>query len=65
MAEEKREEPQKIEPKIEPSVEPKQYEMHIRVPAEMRTTLKTAAVLAHNMGDIPKPGLGHPEKEVA
>jgi hypothetical protein len=57
MAEEKKQDPQKIEPKIEPSVETKTYEVHIKIPNEMRTVLQTAAVLAHKMGNISKPEL--------
>lgn len=42
----------------EPSPEPKpDYDLHIKVPAEMRSVLKDAAQLAHKMGDIPKPEL--------
>ena len=52
-AEEQKQEPQKIET----SGEPKIYELHIRIPDDMRTVLQTAAVLAHKMGDIPKPEL--------
>ncbi len=41
-----------------PAVEPKpDYDLHIKVPAEMRSTLKDAAELAYKMGDIPKPDL--------
>uniref|UniRef100_A0A6M3MDW4 Uncharacterized protein n=1 Tax=viral metagenome TaxID=1070528 RepID=A0A6M3MDW4_9ZZZZ len=35
----------------EPAVE---YDLHIKVPGEMRTLLKDAADLAFRMGDIPK-----------
>ena len=42
----------------EPTPEPKpDYDLHIKVPAEMRSVLKTSAQLAHKMGDIPKPEL--------
>jgi len=38
------------------SAEPKpDYNLHIKVPAEMRPILRDAAQLAHKMGDIPKP----------
>lgn len=33
------------------------YDLHIKVPAEMRSTLKDSAELAYKMGDIPKPDL--------
>ncbi len=43
---------------LEPSPEPKpDYDLHIKVPAEMRPVLRDAAQLAHKMGDIPKPEL--------
>lgn len=43
---------------LEPSPEPKpDYDLHIKVPAEMRSVLKDSAQLAHKMGDIPKPEL--------
>lgn len=39
-------------------VEPKGvYDLHIKVPDEMRTTLRDAAELAYRMGSIPKPDL--------
>ena len=34
-----------------------EYDLHIKVPEEMRTTLKDAAELAYKMGIIPKPDL--------
>jgi len=57
MMEEQKQEPQKVEASVEGKVEPKDYDLHIKVPAEMRAILQTAAVLAHKMGDIPKPEL--------
>ncbi len=46
------------EPTPEPSTEPKpDYDLHIKVPAEMRPILKDSAQLAYKMGDIPKPEL--------
>ena len=33
------------------------YDLHIKVPAEMRQILKDSAELAFKLGDIPKPGL--------
>ena len=46
-----------------PEVEPVEteakpdYDLHIKVPAEMRQVLKTSAELAFKLGDIPKPDL--------
>ncbi|MFH1646612.1 MAG: hypothetical protein ABID71_02825 [Chloroflexota bacterium] len=41
-----------------PEPEAKQeYDLHIKVPAEMRQKLRDCAELAHKMGDIPKPDL--------
>jgi len=41
-----------------PTREPKpDYDLHIKVPAEMRQTLKDSAELAYKLGDIPKPDL--------
>ena len=34
-----------------------EYDLHIKVPEEMRTMLKDAAELAYEMGIIPKPDL--------
>ena len=34
-----------------------EYDLHIKVPAEMRQKLKDCAELACKMGDIPKPDL--------
>ncbi len=43
---------------VEPEPEKKpDYDLHIKVPAEMRQTLKDSAELAYKMGDIPKPDL--------
>lgn len=50
--------PEQVNPIAEPAPEPKpEYDLHIKVPAEMRQTLKDAATLAYKMGDIPKPDL--------
>lgn len=47
-----------VEATTEPSTESKSdYDLHIKVPAEMRPVLKTSAQLAYKMGDIPKPEL--------
>lgn len=47
-----------LETTPEPSTELKpDYDLHIKVPAEMRPILKDSAQLAHKMGDIPKPEL--------
>lgn len=43
-------EPVKIEPKPD-------YDLHIKVPDEMRQILKDSAELAFKLGDIPKPDL--------
>jgi hypothetical protein len=41
---------------VEATPEPKpDYDLHIKVPAEMRQTLQDCAELAYKMGDIPKP----------
>jgi len=34
-----------------------EYDLHIKVPAEMRQKLRDCAELASKMGDIPKPDL--------
>ena len=39
-----------------PEMEP-DYDLHIKVPAEMRQTLRDCAELAYKMGDIPKPNM--------
>ena len=45
-------------PAAEATEEPKpDYDLHIKVPAEMRPVLKNSAQLAFKMGDIPKPEL--------
>lgn len=42
----------------EPETEAKpDYDLHIKVPAEMRQMLKDSAELAFKLGDIPKPDL--------
>lgn len=43
-------------PELSPEPKP-DYDLHIKVPAEMRPVLKDAAQLAFKMGDIPKPEL--------
>lgn len=46
------------EDEVAPAPEAKQeYDLHIKVPAEMRQKLKDCAELAYKMGDIPKPDL--------
>jgi len=40
----------------EPEKKP-DYDLHIKVPAEMRSTLRDSAELAYRMDDIPKPDL--------
>lgn len=42
---------------VEPVEEMKDYDLHIKVPGKMRSTLKDAAELAYHMEDIPKPDL--------
>jgi len=53
-----------------------EYDLHIKVPADMRQKLRDCAELAYKMGDIPKPDLvdlmpvyqlghGYPEEKVA
>ncbi len=34
-----------------------EYDLHIKVPADMRQRLRDCAELAYKMGDIPKPDL--------
>lgn len=34
-----------------------EYDLHIKVPAEMRQKLRDCAVLAYRMGDVTKPDL--------
>jgi len=41
---------------LEPEKKP-DYDLHIKVPAEMRSTLRDSAELAYRMDDIPKPDL--------
>jgi len=50
-------EPEAKEETPEPEAEVKEYDLHIKVPAEMRALLKDAAELAFRMGDIPKADL--------
>ena len=47
--------PEVIEP-VETGAKP-DYDLHIKVPAEMRQVLKDSAELAFKLGDIPKPDL--------
>lgn len=42
--------PEEEEPKAD-------YDLHIKVPAEMRPVLRDATQLAYKLGDIPKPEL--------
>ena len=47
-----------VEVAPEPAPEAKaEYDLHIKVPADMRQKLKDCAELACKMGDIPKPDL--------
>lgn len=48
--------PEVIEP-VEVTEAKPDYDLHIKVPAEMRQTLKDSADLAFKLGDIPKPDL--------
>lgn len=58
MEHEKLETLEQASPDTETVVEAKpEYDLHIKVPADMRQTLKDAATLAFKMGDIPKPDL--------
>ncbi len=58
MVQETGEEAEATEVKTVQSLEARQeYDLHIKVPAEMRQTLRDCAELAHKMGDIPKPDL--------
>jgi hypothetical protein len=43
-------------PEQSPEAKP-EYDLHIKVPAEMRQKLKDCAELAYKMKDIPKPDL--------
>lgn len=45
------------EPVVETSEAKPDYDLHIKVPAEMRQTLKDSADLAFKLGDINKPDL--------
>lgn len=46
------------ESKVTEAAEPKaEYDLHIKVPEEMRAKLKDAAELANKLGFIPKPDL--------
>ena len=47
--------PEVIEP-VESEAKP-DYDLHIKVPAEMRSTLRDSAELAFKLGDITKPDL--------
>jgi len=44
------------EPVETPEAKP-DYDLHIKVPAEMRQVLRDSAELAFKLGDIPKPDL--------
>ena len=46
----------KAAPEQAPEPRP-EYDLHIKVPAEMRQTLRDCAELAYKLGDIPKPDL--------
>ena len=46
----------KATPEQAPEARP-EYDLHIKVPAEMRQTLRDCAELAYKLGDIPKPDL--------
>jgi len=55
---EKEVEATEVEAAPAPAPEAKEeYDLHIKVPAEMRQKLRDCAELAHKMGDIPKPDL--------
>ena len=43
-------------PEPVPEMEP-DYDLHIKIPANMRLTLRDCAELAYKMGDIPKPNM--------
>ena len=49
-------EPPEPAPEPAPEIKP-DYDLHIKVPAEMRSILRDSAELAYKMGDIPKPDL--------
>ncbi|MBC8273574.1 MAG: hypothetical protein H8E40_01190 [Chloroflexi bacterium] len=42
---------------VETSEAKPDYDLHIKVPAEMRSILRDSAELAFKLGDIPKPDL--------
>jgi len=44
--------PEPVETEVKPD-----YDLHIKVPAEMRSILRDSAELAFKLGDIPKPDL--------
>ncbi len=47
-----------VEVAPEPAPEARsEYDLHIKVPADMRQKLRDCAELAYKMGDIPKPDL--------
>ncbi|MBA7542192.1 hypothetical protein ES705_34511 [subsurface metagenome] len=48
--------PEVIEP-VEVTEAKPDYDLHIKVPAEMRQVLRDSAELAFKLGDIPKPDL--------
>lgn len=45
------------EPTVEQAEQTAVYDLHIKVPNEMRTTLRDAAELAYRLGSITKPDL--------
>ncbi len=47
---------EELAPEPPPEIKP-DYDLHIKVPAEMRSILRDSAELAYKMGDIPKPDL--------
>lgn len=50
--------PQSIEEQVQEEVQAKaEYDLHIKMPAEMRSTLRDAAELAYRLEDIAKPDL--------
>ena len=49
--------PQEVRETAEPPDGKPVYDLHIKVPEEMRQTLKDSAELAFKMGNIPKPDL--------
>ena len=56
MTQQQAEEVPTLEP-VETSEAKPDYDLHIKVPAEMRQVLRDSAELAFKLGDIPKPDL--------